>query len=147
MEKTPEGADVVDVIDDRDVLVRRVVGGSGVARAEPRDRDAERVAHLRHRTGAGEKRVYDRLRAVRAAACIDRRSRGDRVGGPARWRLAVPGDDLDVFKAAPIEMRAQEFGDLFGREIGDEAEVDLRAGDRGQNGLRTRSGVAGHDPA
>src|SRR5712691_7368011 len=44
-------------------------------------------------------------------------------------------------------MRAQERGDLLGCEIGHKTKVDLRARDRGQDGLRTGAGVARDHPA
>src|SRR2546428_458748 len=66
-----EGADVVDVVGDGDVLVRRVIRGGGVARAEARDRNAELVAHQRHRPRSGEQRIDHRFRDVGRATCVD----------------------------------------------------------------------------
>src|SRR5207249_10209732 len=71
VKETPEGTDVVDIIDDRDVLVRRVICRSRIPRAEPRDGDPERVADLSHRPRACEQRVPDRFGAVSAAARVE----------------------------------------------------------------------------
>ena len=59
----------------------------------------------------------------------------------------MPRHDFDVFEATAIEVGAQQQGDLLGCEVGHQAEVDLGARDRGQDGLGTRAGVSGHDPA
>src|SRR5437899_7824749 len=78
-----EGPDVVDVVGDGDVLVRRVIGGRGVARAESSGGNPKGAASRRQRSRAGEQRIHDRFGSVRASTGVHRCPRSHRVGGPA----------------------------------------------------------------
>src|SRR5438552_3793026 len=126
----PARADVMHVVGAGDVLVGRVVRGRCVARPEADDRDPELVADLCHRSAADHERIDDRIRPVRGPAGGDGGARGHRIGGPARRTFAVHRDDFDVTEAAPFEVRAQQALHELRREIGHEAEVELRARDR-----------------
>src|SRR5207245_4492894 len=90
VKESPEGADVIDVVGNGDVLVRRVIGGRGVARAESSGGNPKGAANRRQRSRPGEQRIDDGFGAVGASAGGPRGPPSNRAGGTERRRTARP---------------------------------------------------------